>query len=215
MPSIKILPPQFENMKKYTINFLLIIAVFFTAKAQTDSSSFLNKTEFKVGYYGNLLWDNGLNLGGEYTWKEKEKIKEKRKGKKTITHQLLLNGNLGYSTNLTSKTDNGLFTYYGLIWRRTNSKRWQLNIELNPLGYYRSFLPETYEVKGSEVSKVRFPGRSYYAPSFAIGTGRLRREKRRSGWYLNFNCTIRAPYNAGVLPAFSLQYGYRFNYKNK
>jgi len=122
---------------------------------------------------------------------------------------------VGYSTNFNNQTDNGLHSYYGLIWRKTNSKGWQRNIELNPLGYYRSFLPETFEVKGDEASKVRFPGRSYYAPSFTFGIGRLRKGKTRSGWYLNFNYTLRAPYNAGALPAFSLQYGHRFNFKNK
>lgn len=202
-------------MKKYSITFLLISAINLQAQSQTDSSSFLNKTEFKVGYYGNLIWANGLNLGAEYLWKEKQKVKEKKKGSKIITRQLLFNGSLGYSTNFSNQTDNGLSTYYGLIWRRTNPKGRQLNIELNPLGYYRSFLPETFEVKGSEVSKVKFPGRSYYAPSFAIGIGKFRKEKRLSGWYLNFNCTLRTPYNAGILPTFSLQYGYRFNFKKK
>lgn len=200
-------------MKKYTILFLLIYTINLKAQSQRDNSSFLNKTEFKVGYYGNLIWNNGINFGAEYVWKEK--VKEKRKGSKTITHQLLFNGSLGYSTNFTVKTENSLRTYYGLIWRRTSPKRWQLNVELNPLGYYRSFLPETFEVNGDEVSKVKFPGRSYYAPSFAIGIGRLRKEKKLSGWYLNLNVALKTPYNAGTLPMLSLQYGYRFNFKKK
>ena len=205
-------------MKKFNIIFLLIAALNFQAQSQTESSSFLEKTEFKVAYYthlGNLLGENGLNFGAEYKWKEKRKLKEKKKGPKTITHQFLLHGSLGYSTNFTSQTNNGLQTYYGLIWRRTGSKRWQLNIELNPLGYYRSFLPEAFEVKGDEVSKVRFPGKSYYAPSFAFGIGRLRKGKRHSGWYLHFNYSQRSPYNSGALPVFSLQYGHRFNFKKK
>ncbi len=202
-------------MKKYSAIFLFIYAINFHVQSQTNDHSFLNKTEFKIGYYGNLLWDNGLNLGAEYLWKEKKNIKDKKKGPKTIVHQFLFNGSLGYSTNFANQTDNGLHTYYGLIWRRTNPKRRQLHVELNPLGYYRSFLPKTFEVKGDNVSKVKFPGRSYYAPSIAVGIGRLRKEKRRSGWYLNFNCVFRTPYNAGVLPNFSIQYGHRFNFKKK
>ncbi len=201
-------------MKKFNIIFLLIAALSLQAQSQTDGSSFLNQTQFKVGYYGSLLFDNGLNLGAEYQWKEKEKVKEKKKGQKTIRQQLLFNGSLGYSTNFTLQTDNGLQTYYGLIWRRTNHKRRQINIELNPLGYYRSFLPEAFEVEGNEVSKVRFPGRSYYAPSISFGIGRLRKKKRNAGWYLNFNYSMRMPYNAGALPVFSIQYGHRFNFKN-
>ncbi len=203
-------------MKKYSIIFLLTYAINSQAQqGRIDSSSFLDKTEFKVGYYGNLLWDNGLNLGAEYAWKEKKKVKETKKGQKTITHQFLVNGNLGYSTNFANKTDNGLHTYYGLIWRRTSPKRWQFQVELNPLGYYRSFLPETFKVDGGDVSKVRLPGRGYYTPTIAFGIGRLRNGKRRSGWYLNFNCAFRTNYNAGVLPTYSIQYGHRFNFKKK
>ena len=203
-------------MKKYSIVFLLVYAINLQAQQSlTDGSYFLKRTEFKVGYYGNLFSDNGLNLGAEYIWKEKIKVKEKKNGPKKIAHQLLLNGSIGYSTNFSNQTDNGLYTHYGLIWRRTSPKRWQLNVEVNPLGYYRAFLPETFEVKGDEVSKVKFPGRSYYAPSIGFGIGRQRPGKRRSGWYLNLNYTLRTPYNAGTLPTLSLQYGHRFNFKKK
>ncbi|MRH99513.1 hypothetical protein GH721_03110 [Kriegella sp. EG-1] len=202
-------------MKELTIIFLLISIINVHSQSKLNDSSFLNRTEFKIGYFGNLSSDIGLNVGAEFIWKEKIKIKEKKKGTKKITHQLLLNSSLGYATNFTNQTDNGFHTYYGLIWRRTSPKRWQLNVELNPLGYYRSFLPKTYEVKGDEVSKVKFPGRSYYAPSITFGIGRKRLEKRRSGWYLNLNYTLRTPYNAGTLPSLTLQYGHRFNFKKK
>jgi hypothetical protein len=175
----------------------------------------LDRTEFKVGYYGNLIWNSGVNLGTEYVWKEKKKVKEKKKGQKTITHQLLLNGSLGISKNFSNQLENSFHTYYGLIWRRTGHKRWQLSVELNPLGYYRSILPETFDVEGNEVAKVKFPGRSYYAPTFALGLGRFRKGKRLSSWYLNFNVGFRTPYNAGVLPMFALQFGYRFNLSSK
>jgi len=203
------------SIKQYGVILLLIASVNLKAQTQTNNSSFLDRTEFKVGYFGNLLWDNGLNFGAEYLWKEKIKIKERKRGEKTITHQLLFNGSMGYSTNFSNKTDNGLSTYLGLIYRRTNLKGRQLSLEINPLGYYRSFLPETYEVKGGNVSKVRFPGRSYYAPSIAIGFGKFRKAKKRSGSYFNLRYTIRTPYNAGALPILSLEYGYRFNFKTK
>lgn len=202
-------------MKQYIIIFLFISAIHLQAQSQSDSPSFLYKTDFKVGYYGNLLFDNGLNLGAEYAWKEMEKIKEKRKGQKTISHELLFNGVLGYSTNFTNQTDNGLTTQYGLIWRRTNPKGRQFTVEFNPVGYYRSFLPETFEVIGDKVSKVRFPGRSYYAPSIAVGIGKLLSENWHPGRYLKLNCTFRTPYNAGTLPSFTLQFGHRFNFKKK
>ncbi len=200
-------------MKVQTIIFLLVCILCLQTQGQNGNSSFLDRTEFKVGYYGNVLWDNGLNIGAEYMWKEYKNIKERKKGQKIITHQFLFNGNLGYSTNFSTQTDNGLSTYYGLIWRRTNPKGKQYNVVLNPLGYYRSFLPETYEVKGDRVSKVKLPGRGYYTPSIAIGIGKHRKGKKRSGWYLNLQYTLRTNYNAGTLPVLSLHYGYRFNFK--
>lgn len=197
-------------MKKYTIIFMLIFALNMQAQqGKKDSHTFLDKTEFKVGYYGNLLWDNGLNLGAEYA------LKELNGSQRTIKHQFLLNGSLGYSTNFSNKTDNGLHTYYGFIWRMTTPKRWQMHIELNPLGYYRSFLSETFKVEEGKVSKVWLPGRGYYTPTIAVGLGRLGKGKRRSGWYLNFNCAFRTNYNAGLLSTYSFQIGHRFNFKNK
>lgn len=203
-------------MKKYIIIFLLIYTINLQAQqSQVDGSSFLNRTEFKVGYYGNLLWDNGLNLGAEYLWKEFKKTKEKKKGQKTITHQLLFNGNLGFKTNFANKTDTGGFANFGITWRRTNKKGKQFSIDLNPLGYYRSFLPETYKVNGDNVDKVFLPGRGYYSPSLSVGIGKQRKGKVRSASYFNITYSPRFNYNAGTLPTISLQYGFRFNFKNK
>ncbi|KQC29099.1 hypothetical protein [Flagellimonas eckloniae] len=177
--------------------------------------SFLDRTEFKVGLVGTVFWSNGLSVGAEYLWKENEKTKTRNDKERTNTHQFLFNGNLGFVTNFSSKTDTGAYTNFGLTWRRTNKKGKQFNIELNPLGYYRSFLPETYEVNGDSVDKVFLPGRGYYAPSLSVGIGKHRKGKVRSGSYFNINYTLRTPYNSGALPTFSLQYGFRFNFKNK
>nr|WP_298789733.1 hypothetical protein [uncultured Allomuricauda sp.] len=179
------------------------------------SESFLDRTEFKVGVVGTVFWSNGLSVGAEYLWKENEKTKTRNHKERTNTHQFLFNGNLGFVTNFSSKTDTGAYTNFGLTWRRTNKKGKQFNIELNPLGYYRSFLPETYEVNGDSVDKVFLPGRGYYAPSLSVGIGKQRKGKVRSGSYFNINYTMRTPYNSGALPTFSLQYGFRFNFKNK
>ncbi len=181
----------------------------------TSSKTFLDRTEFKVSYFGNIFWNNGLVFGTEYLWKEKKKTKNRKRGQRTNTHQLLLNGNLGFTTNFSTKTDTGIFTNYGLTWRRTNKKGKQFSITINPLGYYRSFLPETYEVIGDNVKKVFLPGRGYYAPSISVGIGKQRKDKKITGRFFNVNLMLRTPYNAGALPTISLQYGYRFNFKKK
>ena len=166
-------------MKKYVFIFLYLSGLSLSAQNSIETTpTILDKTEFKIGYMGNLIWNNGLNFGAEYLWKEKVKKKEKKRKEKVITQQLLLNGNLAFTNNFAANTDAAIFTNYGLIWRRTNIKGKQISIEFNPLGYYRSLLPETYEVSGDDVKKVFLPGRSYYAPSLSIGIGKLRKGKK-------------------------------------
>lgn len=187
---------------------------FGTIATDLSELSFLERTEYKVGYSGNILWNNGINFGAEYVLKEYKKTKNRKRGQRTNTHQFLINGTLGFTTNFSSKTDTGLFTNYGITWRRTNKKGKQFSIAINPLGYYRSFLPETYKVSGDNVEKVFLPGRGYYAPSLSIGIGRQRPGKKITGRYFKVNFMLRTPYNAGILPAFNFQYGFRFKLKN-
>ncbi|MEO0572761.1 MAG: hypothetical protein AAF039_13730 [Bacteroidota bacterium] len=199
--------------------FLLQFTIFGYGQNQTANPQpyehFWDRTELKVGFVGTGFWSNGLSIGAEYLWKENEKAKT-RKGKgRTNTHQFLFNGNFGFATNFSSKTDTGAYTNFGLTWRRTNKKGKQFHVELNPLGYYRSFLPETYEVNGDQVDKVFLAGRGYYAPSLSVGIGKRRKGKVRSGSYFNISYSPRFNYNAGTLPTFSLQYGFRFNFQNK
>lgn len=189
---------------------LLLLSVQLRAQDVTEPSSWLERTDFKVGYFGDLISNNGINFGAEYRWKENVRIKEKRSRQKTIKRQLLLNGSLGYSTNFATQTQNGIFAYSGLILRRVNTKSRELFVELNPLGLYRSILPTTYEVVDDDVTRVSFPGRSYYAPSLAIGIGRFQRAQKRSGWYLNLQHTLLINYNTGELPITSLHFGRKF-----
>lgn len=176
-------------------------------------TGFLNRTKFRAGYFGNYYWNPGLTFGAEYLWKEKVRTKEKKRRTKVITKQWLLNGTFGLSWD--PRTELGVFTNYGILWRRTNTKGKQINVQLNPLGVYRAFLPETYEVSGDDVDRVFLPGRNYFAPSISFGFGKSRKGKKLNGRYLNFTYMIRAPYNAGFLPSIAIEYGYRFNFKKK
>lgn len=200
----------------FIITFILLTSGMSSiAQNLVDQQSFLKKTDFKIGYYGNLLWSNGINIGGEYLFKERLKTKQRKKRDKTISKQLLFNGTVGYSTNFSTETEDGLSLYFGIALRRKNHKGKFLNLELNPLGYYRSFLPETYLVENNKVSKVSLPGRGYYSPSIAFGIGKYREGKTRTGWYFNLRYSLRTPYNAGSLGLIFLEYGHRFNFKNK
>jgi hypothetical protein len=208
-------------MKKYIFAYLCLWNGGLLAQSLTDfenqpensSSNFMDKTEFRAGYYGNFYWNPGLTFGAEYLWKEKVRIKEKKRRTKVITKQWLLNGTFGVSWD--PRTELGVFTNYGILWCRTNTKGKQINIQFNPLGVYRAFLPETYEVSGDNVDKVFLPGRNYYAPSISFGLGKLRKGKKLTGRYLNITYMLRTPYNANSLPSFAIEYGYRFNFKKK
>ncbi len=179
----------------------------------TLATPFLERTEFRAGYFGNFYWNPGLALGAEYLLQQKTRTKEKKRRTKIITKQWLANGTLGFSWD--PRAEFGVFTNYGITWRRTNTKGKQLQVQVNPLGYYRSFLPDTYEVNGDDVRKVFLPGRSYYAPSISFGLGKRRDNKKLSGRYLNITYSIRTPYNADFLPAIAIEYGYRFKFKKK
>lgn len=198
-------------MRSLFLFILCLTGLHLQAQDKKPSTSLFEGMQYNFGYTGNLIWNNGLTIGADYFWKEKSITKLRKDKSKTITHQLIFNGNIGFTTNFASKTQTALFTNYGLEWRRTNPKGKQIHFSFNPLGYYRSFLPETFEVKGGEVQKVFLPGRSYFAPSLSLGLGKLREGKKLSSRYFSINFMLRTPYNAGSLPSISFQYGYRFN----
>lgn len=173
-------------------------------------SNFHERIEFSGAYYGNMLWDPGLKFGAEYLWKEKHKEKGTKKGTKTISKQKILSGDIGFYLSYHSQVE--VFNYYGIIFRRTSSKNnRQFNFKFNPLGYYRSFLPETYEVTEGSVSNVPLAGRNYYAPSISIGTGKVRDNKMLKARFINLNFMMLMPYNNSINPMISIDFGYRFN----
>lgn len=196
----------------------LFIALFTTlsvAAQEQQATPYFDRTDLKVGYFGNIFWNQGIALGTEYVWREKYTSKETNKGSRITTKQLLFNGYVGYTSGTELKTDNGIILQGGLTWRKTRPGGTQYSFEFNPIGYYRSLLGEAYEVNGQDVEKVSFPGRSYYAPSIAFGIGRQRKYKHVSGWYINMRLSSRAPYNSVVLPFLSFEFGQRINFKKR
>ncbi|MFS4467509.1 hypothetical protein [Maribacter sp. 2210JD10-5] len=208
-------------MNKYCFAFLCLWCSTLLAQNQLGpdsqvqklSPNFMDRIDFRAGYYGNYFWNPGLTFGTEYLLSEKVETKQKKRRTKVVTKQWLINGMVGLSWD--PRTELGVFTNYGILWRRTNTKGKQLNFQFNPLGIYRAFLPETYEVSGDNVDRVFLPGRNYYAPSISLGFGKLRKGKTLSGRYLNITYMLRTPYNTNFLPSIAIEYGYRFNFKKK
>lgn len=191
---------------------LIIFALTTTSIfAQKESISFFReKLNYYGAYSGNNIINPGLNLGANYNLSIK--AKQKKKKQKIITRQLNLDGNVGFYWDPLNHC--GIYTNYGISYIKTKTKGFQFYAGLNPLGYYRSFLPETYEVDENwEVEKVFLAGRSYYAPSFNLGIGHARPDKLLNAWYLKFKSIILTPYNGHSMPLFFIEYGYRFNLK--
>ena len=182
----------------------------------TVKSPILAKENFQYygAYFGNFIWNPGLKLSVAAPLKTWEKEKEKKRAPftKNITKEFLLNGEFGFYFDPRSHV--GVFSTYGFILRKTNEKKRQFTFKLNPIGVFRSFYPETYKVTEGQVEKVFLPGRSYYAGSLSLGTGKLRPGKKLSSSFLNLNLMILAPHNINVLPIIAVEYGFRIGKTN-
>lgn len=201
-------------MKKHIGILLLLISTQLMGQDLSEQS-FIERTDFKIGYFGNVIWNQGISIGGEYKWKEKTKVKQSKKGERISTRQLLISSTIGYTENPGTLTDNGILVNAGLIWRKTKPRGTQFSWEITPLGYFRSILPQTFEVDGDNVTEVNGAGNNYYAPSVAFGIGRYRADRRRSGWHINLRLGVRTPYNGDLLPTVSLEFAQRFNFKKR
>lgn len=205
-------------MRKIFFSLLLGVTALSYGQEVTDRLSIKDQLRYNASYYGNNLWNPGLKFGATYVWKERTVSKNKNRRKKEITkikkHQLVLSGNFGFYRH--PKSHVGVFNHYGIFYRKINAKGKRKVVGLSPIGYYRSFLPETYEVQADEsVSKVVLPGRSYFSPVLTLGYGKSRGDKRLTDWFFNVNIMILYPYNADFLPLLNLEYGYSFDLKKK
>ncbi|MEZ5072697.1 MAG: hypothetical protein R2751_17490 [Bacteroidales bacterium] len=159
-----------------------------------------------AGYFGNNLWNPGLDAGLEYTFRREEHVT--RKGREQI-RQRFYNLDAGFSMDPGSHT--GVFLHAGLNRRTDRDGKLHVQFGGSPLGIYRSFLPETYAYTAEEgVSRVRMPGRLYYAPVFRMGIGKPWPHAAESGWYLGADLTGLLPYNSSVMMLINLRMGLTF-----
>jgi hypothetical protein len=192
------------------IILLILLFVPMVLFAQEENKSSKIKLDYNASYYGNNLWNPGLKFGAEYVFHKNVVEKAKKKKTKTKTHLFLINGDLGFFWD--PKDYTALFNYYGVTYRKINTKGFNYNFGLSPLGVFRSFLSETYEVKDDgSIQKVFLPGRFYYAPTFVMGIGKNRKEKRINAWFLNVSAITLIKYNADFVPLINIEFGFRFD----
>ena len=203
----------FRPLATYAIGFILIFfGLVNDVRGQGSSESLISQgVTFSAGYYGNYFINPGLIGGAEKPIQSK--IKSKRNGKRIGYTYLIGNHAGGYWDPLSHV---GLFGKSGLFIRKTNERNKQLTYGISPLSYFRSFLPETYEVDNNgNVEQVKLPGRGYYAPGFTIGFGKQKINKRFAAYQLNLHMLFLINYNHAFLPTLNIEFGYRFHQKNK
>ena len=193
---------------------ILILFQSFILYSQEDKKFFdKEKLTYYFGYFGNNIVNPGLKIGANYPIVVKTKELQKKKKLKIRSHHLDWDGIIGFYWDPMSHI--GVFTNYGINYEEIFTKGFKYKIGLNPVGYLRTFLPETYEVDEDwNVKKVFLPGRSYYAPSFSIGIGKLRNDMRFSEWFINLNSILLIPYNTGLAPIVNLEFGFKFNFQS-
>ncbi len=194
-------------MKK-SIYLLLLFFPMLLIGQQNQEKTVFNSTDkfaFRIGYFGNNIWNPGLIITPEYTLGAWAKTKKE----KTKVREVLLHANAGFFWN--PQTHVGTFTSVGLAYRKTNAKKFQSTIGINPLGYYRAFLHETYEVSDEGIVTAKpLANRGYFAPSLILGIGK---KKTKRNWFFNIHFMLLNQYNLGNLPLGSIEYGYRFGGK--
>lgn len=184
---------------------LYLILLSGISMAQDNSSNYT----VNVGYFGNNLWNEGFRLGLEKPRDTYTKTNKSGK-ERTIVRSYSANLNLYHD----SDSHTGVFITAGWSRKKHLNNRWNFSTSLEPIGLYRSFLPETYEVDDNgDVSRVSLPGRFYLSPSASAGFGRVSKENPDNGWYARANITTLFPYNRVFMPLFNIEFGYHFSFK--
>lgn len=196
-------------MKKTIYLALFFFPILLMGQRNHEKKQFndTDKFVFRLGYFGNNIWNPGMIVTPEYTLGEWTKTKNG----KTKVRQVDLNANLGFFWN--PQTHTATFTSLGVAYRKTNNKKFQHTIGINPLGYYLAFLHETYEVSDEGlVTSNPLASRGYFAPSFIIGIGK---KKPKRNWFFNLHFMFLNNYNLGTLRLGNIEFGYRFGGKKR
>jgi len=160
----------------------------------------------ELSYLGNNFWNPGLKASldaGIYTAAiitSKEKTRSLQK-----SHRL----DIGFFADPGSYR--GLFINAGWQRKTIYPNRFFISWAANPIGLFRSFLHETYEVSpDGEISKVTLPGRLYLAPSFQTSLGRVSKKHPDRSCFARLNMILLIPYNTFIMPLLNVEVGCTF-----
>lgn len=147
--------------------------------------------QISVGYAGNNLWNPGAQIG--------------------VSHPINPASRWHWSSQLGGFWDPdsyvGIYVHAGIGYEITVSEVTTIQLDIMPLGCFRSILPETYSVNDlGEVYQVTLPGTFYFAPSLR---GRWVRMLRlmEGEWFLGLQGMLLTPYNTYSLPLLQVEAG--------
>jgi hypothetical protein len=184
-----------------------LFALSYTSPLQAQESPQLT---LNVGYWGNNIWNPGVKLGLEYA--RQVKSKSNRRGKEVLV-QSFFSGDMGAYVDPGSHT--GLLSQVGLHIRKWRPGKVYYSWGVSPVGVYRSFLPETYEVgDNGTVNRVTLPGRFYFAPGVHFSVGKQLKNRPGIGWFGGVDLMGLVPYNTYAMVLVNVQLGCRFELKN-
>lgn len=154
------------------------------------SGACLTAQTVDLGYAGNNLWNPGISAG---------------------YHKPFASVSISWAAKSIAYWDpDSHGAVSGMIGLRWNKKRndisgWSLG--LFPLGIYRSFLPETWEVDGAgNLTRIRGAGNLYLNPSADLRFERSVYGKNGS-WYVGMSGSLLMGYNTYLLPLMFIEAG--------
>lgn len=184
---------------------LVLLSFFLPGQAQSAAPD--SPYRYSVAYFGNNLWNPGLKLGMEYTWKVNTNVVKSEAEGIFTKKEWIPGANIGLYLDPGSHA--GLFTNAGIGYRRINAKGNARFASLHPAGIYRSFLTETYRFnEQGDVERVPLPGNFYFAPAFSLGIGKFTDPALQSGWYTRLTVITLIPYNHWIMPLINLETGF-------
>lgn len=190
-----------------------VIIIFFSDVHAQDTLSSVSRKNYKLAYYGNMIFNPGMCFGFEKTLTFKDYNFTKTKKQNVITvlkrKEFLFDANIGMFFDPNSYT--AIFSNAGISYRKTKIKSTK-SIGLNPIGIYRSILKNTYEVSSNnEVSRLFLAGNTYFAPTINFEYGRLLKQKILKESYLASDFMFLFGYNAQtIIPLINIEFGFRF-----
>ena len=194
-------------MKRIIISISTCLFLIFTNGISQDS---LPAYSYSASYFGNNVWNEGLNFGIEKHRYSYPKSNNREKERTIVKSHVL---NVGFYND--SGSHLGMFAVAGWGTKKVFANRFNLQTNLQPIGIYRSFLSETYKVKNNgDIKKVILPGRYYLSPSISLGFGRVGKRNPKNGWYSRVNLMTLLPYNKAILPLLNVEFGYHFILKS-